>query len=273
VTTPASSTRVNGLDRALSGARRQRRTALLGYLPVGYPTLEGSIDALVALGRVCDIVEVGVPYSDPVMDGPPIQAATQAALRAGTRIEHVFEAVNAITTTGGTAVVMSYGAPVLRYGTTRFAADLAAAGGSGLILPDLPVEEAGPWRAAALAHGLRTIHVAAPNSDDARLSRVCGASSGFIYSPASRSTTGARGPLDRGLAHFVARLRNITNLPICAGVGVHNAATAATAAALADGVIVGSAFVRLLLADPTSRGVTDVETLANEIARAIRPDA
>ncbi len=177
------------------------RGALVGYLPAGYPTVDGSVELFTAaIEGGCDLVEVGVPYSDPVMDGPVIQAAADTALRAGFRLRDLFTVVERISAAGGSAVVMTYFNPVLRYGVDAFARDLAAAGGLGIITPDLIPDEADEWLAASEAHGLDRIFLVAPSSTEERIASTAAASSGFIYATSTMGVTGTRGTVDTAAA-------------------------------------------------------------------------
>ncbi|HZE02809.1 MAG TPA: tryptophan synthase subunit alpha, partial [Pseudonocardiaceae bacterium] len=169
------------------------RAALIGYLPAGYPTVDGSRALLSAmLDGGCDLVEVGVPYSDPVLDGPTIQAASEAALRAGVRLRDVLSVVESIAAAGGLAVVMTYWNPVHRYGVGAFARDVAVAGGLGVITPDLIPDEAHDWLAASHEHDLDRIFLVAPSSTDRRLESTAAASRGFLYASSLMGVTGAR---------------------------------------------------------------------------------
>ncbi|MDQ3664499.1 MAG: tryptophan synthase subunit alpha, partial [Actinomycetota bacterium] len=174
-------------------ARAEGRAALVGYLPAGFPTVEVSVaasEAMVAAG--VDVVEVGLPYSDPVMDGPTIQRATERALAAGARTTDTFRVVEAVAATGVPTLVMTYWNPVERYGVDRFAADLAAAGGAGLITPDLVPEEGAEWLAASDAHRLDRVFLVAPSSTDARIAATVAACRGFVYATSVMGVTGAR---------------------------------------------------------------------------------
>jgi tryptophan synthase alpha chain len=263
---------VTALSDALGKAKAESRAALIGYLPVGYPTVDGSIEAMRAMvaGGV-DIVEVGVPYSDPVMDGPTIQAAAEPAVRAGVGIGDALRAVAAVVDAGAAAVIMSYWNPIEHYGVDRFAADLAAAGGSGAITPDLIPDEAGPWLAATDARGLDRVFLLAPSSTDARIVATAAASRGFVYAAAVMGVTGARASVGDAAATLVGRVRALApEAVVCVGLGVSNGAQAADIAAFADGVIVGSAFVRRLLEHPDAAGVAAVRELAAELAAGVR---
>ncbi|WP_371496401.1 tryptophan synthase subunit alpha [Kitasatospora sp. NBC_00374] len=262
------------LSTTLAAVRAADRAALIGYLPAGFPTVEGGIAAVRALiDGGCDIVEVGLPHSDPVLDGPTIQTADDIALRAGVKIKDVLRTVAEVSAqTDAPVLVMTYWNPVDRYGVARFAADLAAAGGAGCILPDLPVEESDEWRKAAGEHGLDTVFVVAPSSKDPRLAEVTAAGSGFVYAAAVMGVTGTRAAVGNLAEDLVARTRATTDLPVCVGLGVSNADQAAEVARFADGVIVGSAFVqRILDADGDERAaLAAVRELAAELAEGVR---
>lgn len=262
------------LEKTLADAKAENRAALVGYLPAGFPTVEGGIAACTALLESgCDVVEVGLPHSDPVMDGPVIQTADNVALKAGLRIADVIRTVGeAHAATGKPVLCMTYWNPVDRYGAERFAAELAAVGGAGCILPDLPVEESEAWRAAAERHGLATVFVVAPSSKDERLAEITAAGTGFVYAASLMGVTGTRASVGREAEDLVARTRATTSTPVCVGLGVSNAAQAKEVAAFADGVIVGSAFVKRLLAheDDLEAGLADVRALAGELAEGVR---
>jgi tryptophan synthase alpha chain len=250
----------------------QGRGALVGYLPAGYPTVDGSVELFTAaLGGGCDLVEIGVPYSDPVMDGPTIQAVAGTALRAGFRVRDVFTVVERVAAGGGAAVVMTYFNPVLRYGVDAFARDLAAAGGLGVITPDLIPDEADEWLAASTAHGLDRIFLVAPSSTDERIAATARATTGFLYATSTMGVTGTRGTVDTAAAKVVARCRPHTALPIGVGLGVRSGAQAEEVASFADAVIVGSALVSAAERDGTDGVRTLAAELAAGVARAGRP--
>ncbi len=259
------------LTSVLTATRSQNRAALIGYLPVGYPSIEVSIQAMVAMveGGV-DIVEVGVPYSDPGMDGPVIQQAVDPAVRAGVTVSDALRAVRAVADAGAAAVIMSYWNPIERYGVDRFAADLAAAGGSGAITPDLIPEEAGPWLAATDELGLDRVFLVAPSSTDARIGSTLAACRGFVYAASTMGVTGARATVGDAAQRLVARVKAAGELPVCVGLGVSDGDQAAEVASFADGVIVGSAFVRRLLDAPGPAGVEAVGDLAADLAAGVR---
>ncbi|WP_327676303.1 tryptophan synthase subunit alpha [Kitasatospora sp. NBC_00458] len=263
------------LSGILAAAKAEGRAALVGYLPAGFPTVDGGVRATRALIEGgCDVVEIGLPHSDPVLDGPTIQTADDIALRGGVRIKDVLRTVQEVASAHPEAavLVMTYWNPVDRYGAARFAADLAAAGGVGCILPDLPVEESGEWRKAAEEHGLDTVFVVAPSSQDKRLAEVTAAGSGFVYAAAVMGVTGSRAQVGDLAEDLVARTRATIDLPVCVGLGVSTGEQAAQVASFADGVIVGSAFVqRILDADGDEQAaLAAVRALAGELAEGVR---
>ncbi|MGZ8744292.1 MAG: tryptophan synthase subunit alpha [Nocardioides sp.] len=258
---------------AFAKARAEDRAALVGYLPAGFPDVPGGIDAMrTMVENGCDIIEVGLPYSDPVMDGPTIQAAAQQALEGGTRTADVLRTVEAVAETGVPVVVMTYWNPVERYGVERFAADLASAGGAGLITPDLVPDEADEWIAAADKHDLDKIFLVAPSSTDERLRMTAAACRGFVYATAVMGVTGARESTSELAGPLVERTRVVTDLPIGVGLGVSNREQAVDVARHADGVIVGSAFVRRLLDAGAEReaGLASLAELTRELAAGVR---
>ncbi|MBB6172373.1 tryptophan synthase alpha chain [Nocardiopsis mwathae] len=264
------------LQAKLADAKAAGRAALIGYLPAGFPDVDSSIEvirAMVAGG--CDVVEVGLPYSDPMMDGPTIQRAAARALEAGTTPADVLRVVAATAETGAAALVMSYWNPIERYGTARFADDLAAAGGSGVITPDLLPEEADDWVAATDAAGLDRIFLVAQSSTDERLRRTAGACRGFVYAASLMGVTGARTRLSSGAEKLVARTREAAgDLPVCVGLGISTGAQAAEVTGFADGVIVGAGFCqRVLDAPDLETGLRAVRAFAEELAAGVRSGA
>lgn len=224
------------------------RGALVGYLPVGYPDLETSIEAAVALAtNGVDIIELGLPYSDPVMDGVVIQKATQAALAGGFRLHHGFEAVAAITARVETPVLlMTYWNPVLQVGVDRFADELSNAGGAGLITPDLIPDEASDWLAASDRTGLDRVFLAAPSSTDERLRQAVDSSRGFVYAVSTMGITGARADVDSAARGVVSRLRTAGATSTCVGLGISTPEQVREVLDYADGAIVGSMLVKAL---------------------------
>jgi tryptophan synthase alpha chain len=265
---------------AFAGARAEGRGALVGYLPVGYPSVPGSLAALKALcgeggdGPGVDLVEIGLPYSDPMMDGPVIQQAGTRALQRGVHTRDVFAAVEAVRSTGTPAVVMTYWNLVDRYGVEAFARDLANAGGSGLITPDLIPDEAGDWLAASDAHGLDRVFLVSPSSSDARITSTAAACRGWMYATAVMGVTGTRTASSSAAPGLVARVRSLAPQTLVAvGLGVSTGDQAAEVTSFADGVIVGSAFVKTLLAAEaagTPGDLTGLRAILADLAEGVR---
>lgn len=236
------------VESLLAERKQSGNGALVGYLPVGFPDLQSSIDAAVAIvENGVDILELGLPYSDPVMDGTVIQQATQASLSNGFRLRHGFEAVAAITArVDAPVLLMTYWNPVVQYGVDRFADDLAAAGGAGIITPDLIPDEGADWIAASDRSGLDRVFLAAPSSTESRLRQATELSRGFVYAVSTMGITGARGDVDVAARTLVARLRDVGAQSVCVGLGISTAAQVREVLEYADGAIVGSALVKAL---------------------------
>lgn len=233
---------------AIDAAHAEGRGAFVGYLPLGYPDLATGIEAAVRLADSgADILELGPPYSDPVMDGAVIQEASQAALAGGFRVRDVFPAVREIVDrTGVPVLVMTYWNPVVQYGVDRYADDLAAAGGAGLITPDIAPDAAAEWIAASERTGLDRVFLAAPTSTDERLDLIVRSSTGFVYTVSTMGITGERAQLDAAARTLVGRLRAHGAQRACVGIGISNAEQVAGVLEYADGAIVGTALVRAL---------------------------
>ena len=273
---------------AFEKARADERAALVGYLPAGFPTVDAAIDGLRAMVDAgCDVIEIGLPYSDPVMDGPTIQAAAKRALDGGVRTRDVLRTVEAVAATGTPTLVMTYWNPIESYGRAsgrshrhsgveRFAADLASAGGSGLITPDLTPDSAPGWIAAADEHDLDKVFLVAPSSTDERIAMTTAACRGFVYAAAVMGVTGARATSSDLAGPLVARTKAAvesqgSGLPVGVGIGVSNGAQAAEVASYADGVIVGSAFVRCLLDhDEPTAALRALTALTEDLAQGVR---
>jgi tryptophan synthase alpha chain len=257
---------ISRLAPLFNSCRQDNRAALIGYLPTGYPDVQTSLDAMAALIESgCDIIEVGVPYSDPSMDGPTIARASEVALRGGVRVRDTLAAVEAISTAGGRAVVMTYWNPVLRYGVDAFARDLASAGGDGLITPDLIPDEADEWLVASEKHRLDRIFLVAPSSTPQRLATTVEASRGFVYAASTMGVTGARDAVSQAAPELVRRVKAVSDIPVGVGLGVRSRDQAAQIGGYADGVIVGSALVSAL-----TDGLPALRALTEELATGVR---
>lgn len=252
------------VEAAILARKAAGSGALVGYLPVGFPDLRTSIEAAVALAENgVDVIELGLPYSDPVMDGPVIQAATLTALGAGFKLRHGFEAIAEITArTKVPVLLMTYWNPVVQYGVDRFADDLVAAGGAGLITPDLIPDEARDWLAASGRTGLDRVFLAAPSSTDARLEQAVEQSRGFVYAVSTMGITGARSDVDIAAKALVARLRHAGATSTCVGLGISSPEQVREVIQYADGAIVGSALVKAL----ADGGVAAVAATAAHLA-------
>ena len=239
------------VESVIDAARANGRGVLVGYLPAGFPNVETCVDALIALSESgVDIIELGVPYSDPVMDGVVIQRATNAALEGGFRLTQLFDIIRAATEKVNTPIlVMTYWNPVVQYGVDRFAKDLKAAGGVGLITPDLIPDEASEWLAASDAHGLDRVFLAAPSSTDERLASTIANSRGFVYAVSTMGITGARSDVDVAARSLVERLTGLGATYVCVGVGISTADHVRSVTAYASGAIVGSHLVSALTTD------------------------
>jgi tryptophan synthase alpha chain len=236
------------LEDLFTKVRSEDRAALIAYIPAGFPTQAGCkkvIDAFIAGG--VDAIEIGFPYSDPVMDGPTIQAAADRALSQGTGAAEVFDALKYATEKGVPSVVMTYWNPIEKYGVEKFAEAIHRNGGSGVITPDLTIEESSRWKDAVESSAINSIYVVAPSTTDARLEKVTSRCAGFIYAASLMGVTGTRTSVSSGAADLVTRIRKSSQTPVAVGLGVSTREQAKGVAAYADGVIVGSAFINKLL--------------------------
>ncbi len=223
------------------------RPAFMPYFTLGYPNYETSLEVVQACAEAgADLMELGMPFSDPLADGPTIQHSTQVALENGMTTAKCLGAVRELRSRGVEIpfMLMGYYNPILAYGMERFVGEAAEAGANGFIIPDLPPEEAAGFQAACRAHGLALSYLLAPNSPDERIERVTAEATGFVYLVSVMGITGARTGLPPGLAAFVARVRRRTRLPLAVGFGISTPEQAAGVGAVADGVIVGSALVK-----------------------------
>jgi tryptophan synthase alpha chain len=232
------------LETSLLTKRAAGRKLLVPYITGGYPGWERAIEAAAQAGA--DAVEIGLPFSDPVMDGPVIQEASQKALDAGATPVAILQAVAGLDVDIPLAVMCYYNT-VFRMGHERFAATLASSGISAAIVPDLPLEESGEWCAAADAAGVETVMLAAPTAPDARLPLICARARGFVYAVGLLGVTGERAALADSALTMARRLKAVTEKPVLVGVGVSNAKQAFEASQVADGVIMGAAVMRRML--------------------------
>ncbi len=248
-------------------AGAQRRAAFLPYFPIGYPTYDTSLEAIAAMAEIgADGFEIGVPFSDPLADGPTIQAATQAALENGITVRRCLEAVATLRERGvrQPMLMMSYLNPLLAYGPPQFVRDAQAAGADGLIVPDLPPEEAALFAGACTERGMAQIFFLAPTSNEKRIALVGQRATGFIYVVSVTGTTGAREELPPDLADFIGRVRALTDRPLVLGFGISTPQQARRMNGLVDGFIVGSALVRA-----AGEGVPAVRALAASLRQAL----
>ena len=257
----------SALHAAFDKAKSENRAALIAYIPAGFPTVEKGIEIIEAIiAGGADIVEVGWPYSDPLMDGPTIQKAAEMALENGASAKDVITTVGKVKAAGAVPLVMSYWNPIERYGVEKFSQELAAAGGVGVITPDLTPEEGVDWIAATDKFDVQRIFLVAPSSKDVRLEVVANASTGFIYAASLMGVTGTRESVSSHAETLVARTRKVSKLPIAVGLGVSTPKQANDIAKYADGVIVGSAFVKAVLeAKDHPAALVAVKKLAEEL--------
>ncbi|NLF04207.1 MAG: tryptophan synthase subunit alpha [Actinomycetales bacterium] len=263
---------VSQTSEKIESLRAEGRAAFVAYLPVGFPDVAGSVDAVrTVIEAGADVVELGIPYSDPVMDGTVIQHATQAALAGGVRLRDAFAVVEQVAGAGVPIVLMSYFNPILAYGVDAFSRDLAAAGGAGIITPDLIPDEASEWVTASDAHGLDRIFLVAPSSTRERLALTAKASRGFVYASSTMGVTGERATLSAEAEALVARTREAGAERVCVGVGVSTPEQATEVGRYADGVIVGTALVRQLVEAPDrAAGLKKLSTVARALAEGVR---
>ncbi len=254
-------------------ARAEGRSVLVGCMPAGFPTVDDSIASMIAMHRAgCDVIEVELPYSDPVMDGPVIQKASDIALAAGVRTRDTLRIIEAVADAGAPVVLMTYWNPIERYGVNAFARDLGAAGATGMITPDLIPDEAAEWIAASDEHRIDRTFLVSPSSTDERIAMTVANCRGFVYATALMGVTGARTAVSQQAPDLVARVRAADrDMPVGVGLGVGNGAQAAQVASFADGVIVGSALIRCVLDAPDrATGLARLGALSAELAEGVR---
>jgi tryptophan synthase alpha chain len=254
-------------------AKAENRGVLVGCMPAGFPTVDAGIASMVAMAEAgCDVIEVELPYSDPVMDGPVIQKASDIALAGGVRTRDTLRTIEAVTRTGAAVVLMTYWNPIEKYGVRAFARDLAAAGATGMITPDLIPDEAAEWLAASDEYRIDRTFLVSPSSTDERIAMTVAHCRGFVYATALMGVTGARTQVSRQAPDLVARVRHADpDMPVGVGLGVSTGAQAAEVAAFADGVIVGSALVRCVLDAPDAAAAERrLRAQSTELAEGVR---
>ncbi|MET7605893.1 tryptophan synthase subunit alpha [Streptomyces avermitilis] len=271
--TPRSATR---LDYALEVSRAQKRAALGLYLPVGYPTRAAGLDALHLMAQSADVLELGIPHHTPHLDGPVIRRAVAQALDEGFRMPDLFTAIQDVTAAStAAALVMSYWQPVADYGTNRFSDALAAAGASGVLIPDLPASESERWLAAARSVGLHTVNLVDPHADTHHLARTCATGTGMVYAPATHGLTGGQGSICPQLSQNIGRLRAVTGLPVGVGIGISTPDQAARLSAIADAVVIGSPVLRRMYqaTHPADAAAEVAQEFADAVRHPINPVA
>lgn len=260
-------TGIEHITNAFTTARAAGRAALMPYYTLGYPDPPTSLAVIQAVAAAgADLLELGVPFSDPLADGPTIQHSTQAALEQGMTVARCLEMVAALRAQGVSQpfLLMGYINPLLSYGVERFIAAAAAAGADGLIIPDLPVEESSAAQAACREAGLALVFLLPPGASEERARRVAEASTGFLYLVSQAGVTGARAELPAHLRDFTAAARRVTPLPLAVGFGISTADQVRSVGEIADGVIVGSALINAVRAAP------DPALAAGQFVRSLR---
>ena len=260
---------MNGLEAvsaAFTLARSEDHAALMPYVTLGFPNRKSSLDIVQAISQVgADLIELGVPFSDPLADGPTIQHSTQTALQQGTTTRGCLEMVSELRQRGITQpfFLMGYYNPILAYGVSRYVTDACAAGANGLIVPDLPVEEARDIESACQSQHLALVYLLAPTSTHERAVKVAAHTSGFLYLVSLTGVTGARQALDPNLDAFIRRARQVAHTPMAVGFGISTPEQAREVGKLADGVIVGSALVAVIAqaAEPALAAASFVRSL------------
>jgi tryptophan synthase alpha chain len=260
------------LEQLFLKTKSENRAALIGYLPAGFPTQKQSRSIIKAMidGGV-DAIEIGYPYSDPVMDGPVIQAASEQAISNGAGVDEVFDLLKLSVSYGVPSVVMSYWSPIEKFGSAKFAAAISTSGGCGVITPDLTVEESELWKNEAKNESINRIYVVAPSTTDERLAKVTSECSGFIYAASLMGVTGARTSVSGNAKALVDRIRSKSDTPVAVGLGVSNREQASEVASYADGVIVGSAFIKVIQEHGAGRsGLKKIKQLAESLSIGVR---
>ena len=255
------------VEETLRVRREQGLGSLVGYFPAGYPSVEESVEALVSMASGgCNVLEIGIPYSDPVMDGPVIQRATELALANGFKVADVFQVIRGVRAKSDIPIlVMSYWNPIIAFGLERFCENLVAAGGQGLITPDLIPDEASNWIEISENMNLERVFLAAPSSSDKRVEATTSASRGFVYAVSTMGITGERAQLDELARSVVTKIRQFGDRPACVGVGVSTPSQVREVNSYADGAIVGTAFIRAY----EDAGISGLQAKVTELASGL----
>lgn len=249
------------IGAAIRAARAAGRPAIVAFMTAGFPERDGFLSALRRVGTAADVIEIGVPFTDPMADGMTIQRASQAALRNGVTLHWILDELAAGERPAAPLLLMSYLNPLLRFGLERLPAAARRAGVSGFIVPDLPHEETGPMAEALRREGIALVQMVTPVTPAERLERLCGAAEGFVYAVTMTGTTGRDVEVPDEVLSYLDRVRAVSRVPVCAGFGIRHAAQVARLAGHVDGVVVGSALVEVL-----ERGADPAEFLT-----ALRP--
>lgn len=262
------------IHQVFNKAKSENRAALIAYLPAGFPTIEGSIKIMQEmLNNGVDLIEIGVPYSDPLMDGPTIQEAVDIALSNKTGIKDVMHIVSEVSKLGKPVLTMSYWSPIEKWGVANYAQQMKNAGGVGVITPDLPPDESDLWISESDKNNIDRVFVVAPSTTEERLKLVTKNVTGFVYAASLMGVTGTRNQVSNRAEELVSRIRKHTDLPVAVGLGVSNAEQAKEVAKFADGVIVGSAFVKVILEQPDlSKSMQVIAKMSKDFAQGVHRD-
>jgi len=262
---------MTSLKETFTKAKSENRAVLIAYLPAGFPSLDGSIQIINEMFKNgVDVIEVGVPYSDPLMDGPVIQEAVDIALNHKTGIKEVMHVVKKVSENNKPVLTMSYWSPIEKWGIKKYVEEFKNSGGNGVITPDLPPDESDEWIDETDKQHIDRVFVVAPSTSEERLKLVSSKVTGFVYAASLMGVTGTRNQISQSAETLVTRLRKVTDLPVAVGLGVSTPEQAKQVAKYADGVIVGSAFIKLILqTKDLSKSVGAIGQLAKDLARSM----
>jgi tryptophan synthase alpha chain len=262
---------MTSLKETFTKAKSENRAVLIAYLPAGFPSLDGSIQIINEMFKNgVDVIEVGVPYSDPLMDGPVIQEAVDIALNHKTGIKEVMHVVKKVSENNKPVLTMSYWSPIEKWGIKKYVEEFKNSGGNGVITPDLPPDESDEWIDETDKQHVDRVFVVAPSTSEERLKLVSSKVTGFVYAASLMGVTGTRNQISQSAETLVTRLRKVTDLPVAVGLGVSTPEQAKQVAKYADGVIVGSAFIKLILqTKDLSKSVGAIGQLTKDLARSM----